>query len=285
MAVILDGKSLSEDILKNLKKIVEMSMSKPKIAVIQVGSNIASQIYVRKKQRTAEQLGFKSVVINMKKETTEEELIEQIKMLNEDETTHAILVQLPLPKEMDENKVIDTIDYNKDVDGFSNYNFAAIAKGKPPIVYPCTPKGIFTLLDKYNIEIAGKNVVIVGRSIIVGRPLANMFLNKNATVTIAHSKTKNLKELTLNADILISAAGKPNLITADMVKTNSVVIDVGINRLDNGEIVGDVDFNNVKDIAGFITPVPGGVGPMTIASLMENTLELYKYSFLLKKNN
>ncbi len=284
MTTILDGKTLSDDILRNSKKIIDMMTLKPHLAVIQVGNNIASQIYVKKKQKTAETIGLKSTVINLKKDISEKELIDEIQALNENPEIHAILVQLPLPKHIDEFTVLESIDYLKDVDGFSNYNIANISKGKPPIVYPCTPKGIMTLFDKYNIEIAGKHAVVIGRSNIVGRPMAAMLLNKDATVTICHSKTKNLAEITRNADIIVSAAGIHNLVTADMVKEGSVVADVGINRLDSGRIVGDVDYVNVREVAGFITPVPGGVGPMTIAMLMDNTIELFKYSFVTNKS-
>ncbi len=284
MTIILDGKSLSEDILKNSKKILEMMTVKPQLAVIQVGNNIASQIYVKKKQKTAEMIGMKSLVINLKKEVSEVDLIDKIQELNDDPETHAILVQLPLPKHIDEYKVLDSISYLKDVDGFSMYNTANIAKGTPPIAYPCTPKGIITLLDKYNIELAGKHAVVIGRSNIVGRPMATMLLNRSATVTICHSKTQNLADITRTADILISSVGQPNLIKADRIKEGTVIVDVGINRLDTGKIVGDIDFENVKEYASFITPVPGGVGPMTIATLIDNTIELYKFSFLMSTN-
>jgi len=283
MTTILDGKALSDDILKNCKKIIEMLETKPQLAVIQVGDNIASKIYVKKKQRIAEEIGLRSVVIKLDSDISEKELIKQIEILNKDKDTHAILVQLPLPAHIDEFKIQDSINYLKDVDGFSMYNTAAIAKGKPPLVYPCTPCGIMRLLEKYNIEIAGKHAVIIGRSNIVGRPMALMLLNKSATVSICHSKTVNLAQITKTADIIVSAVGIPNILTADMVRKGAVVIDVGINRLDSGSIVGDVDFEAVRQVAGYITPVPGGVGPMTIAMLMENTIELFKYSFVTKK--
>lgn len=274
MAVILDGKELSEKILSECAQKVRQLNKKPKLAVIQVGNNIASSIYVKKKQKIAQSLGMESLVINLKKEVSEDELIFEIQKLNNDPTTHAILVQLPLPKHIDTFKIQDTIDFKKDVDGFAIQNIGAIAKGQEPIAYPCTPKGIVKLLEKYEVEIEGKHAIVVGRSNIVGRPIASMLLNKNATVTICHSKTKNLGEITKTADILVAAAGIPEFIEAGMLKKDVCIIDVGINRLDSGRITGDVDFESARTVASHITPVPGGVGPMTIAMLMENTIEL-----------
>ena len=195
--------------------------------------------------------------------------------MNNDDSTTAILVQLPLPQHINEHKIIETIDFRKDVDGFCGYNIAAIAQGREPFVYPCTPKGIISLLKKYDVPLLGKHAVVVGRSNIVGRPMASMLLKENATVTVCHSRTENLAEITQNADILVSAVGIPHLIKSHMVKTGACVLDVGINRLENGKLVGDVAYESVFPIAGWITPVPGGVGPMTIASLMENTIELF----------
>ena len=272
--MILDGKELSEKILSECAQKVRQLKTKPKLAVIQVGNNIASSIYVKKKQKTAQSLGMESLVINLKKDVSEAELIFEIQKLNNDPTTHAILVQLPLPKHIDVFKIQDAIDFKKDVDGFAIQNIGAIAKGQEPIAYPCTPKGIIKLLEKYEVEIGGKHAVVVGRSNIVGRPIASMLLNKDATVTICHSKTKNLGEITKTADILIAAVGMPEFIESSMLKKGVCIIDVGINRLDSGRITGDVDFESARSVASYITPVPGGVGPMTIAMLMENTIEL-----------
>ena len=213
-------------------------------------------------------IGFK--LYNFEEDVTTEEIISLIEKLNKDETT-GILLQLPIPKHLDEQKILDTIDYRKDIDGLTSINTTSLYLNKPGIV-PCTPKGILTILKKYHIDLEGKNVVIVGRSSIVGKPLFNAMINQNATVTLCHSKTKNLKEHTLNADIIVTDIGKPHIITKEYIKEGSIVIDAGISRLD-GKVVGDVDFENVKDLTSYITPVPGGVGPMTIASLAENIVE------------
>ena len=276
MAIIIDGKELSERILAQCTQRVEGLKSKPKLAVIQIGNNIASSIYVKKKQKTAISLGMESLVLNFKKDITEPELIEEIQKLNDDDTVHGVLVQLPLPPQIDVFNIQDAIDVRKDVDGFAVENMGAIAKGQLPLAYPCTPKGIMKLLEEYRIDIEGKHAVVVGRSNIVGRPIASMLLNQNATVTICHSKTRNLADITRTADILIAAVGIPEFIDSSMVKKGACVIDVGINRLDSGRIAGDVDFESVRPLAGYITPVPGGVGPMTIAMLMQNTINLYE---------
>ena len=246
---------------------------KPTLAVILVGENPASQIYVRNKKKTAEKLGINSLSIEYPADISEKELVAKIEELNNDKNVTAILVQLPLPKHINKNKVIDAILPQKDVDGLTPYNLGKLFSGEKPYVYPCTPKGILLLLDEYNIELDGKNIVVIGRSNLVGKPVAQMLLNRNATVTMCHSHTKNLSEITKTADIVVSAVGK-NVIGEKMLKSNCVVIDVGIFRDENGKISGDVDFENVSKVTAYISPVPGGVGPMTIASLMLNTVEL-----------
>lgn len=275
MTVIIDGKAVSEKILAELKQKVSKMDKKPHLVVIQVGNNTASNIYVNLKKKKAEEIGIKSTVMNFDESISETDLMTEIDKLNKNKDVHAILVQLPLPKHICTNNIIKAISPCKDVDGFTAQNSGDLINGITPSAYPCTPKGIIRLLEEYNIEIAGKHAVIVGRSNIVGKPIAIMLLNKNATVTICHSKTKNLSEMTRQADILISAVGK-KIIYKDMVKQDAVVIDVGIFKDENGKTTGDVDFENVKEIAGYITPVPKGVGPMTIASLMENTLDLFE---------
>ncbi len=274
MAIIIDGKAVAEKIINELKQKVSSMETKPHLAVIQVGDNPASTIYVNLKKKRAEEIGIKSSVINLSEAVSEKELINKIKELNNDKNVTSILVQLPLPKHINANNIIKTILPEKDVDGFTNQNAGSLLNGMIPSAYPCTPKGVMRLLDEYNIKIEGKHAVIVGRSNIVGKPLAIMLLNRNATVTICHSKTNNLKEITKQADILVSAVGK-KVIFNDMVKPNAVVIDVGIFKDNYNKTTGDVDFENVKEIASYITPVPKGVGPMTIASLMENTVDLY----------
>ena len=249
---------------------------KPSLAVIIVGDDPASKIYVNLKKKKAQELGITSQVIEMNASVTEQELLDKIDELNNDKEVNAILVQLPLPAHINTQKVIEKISPIKDVDCFHPYNMGKIAAGLKPYVYPCTPKGIIRLLEYYDIDIASKNAVVVGRSNIVGRPVGQMLLNSNATVTFCHSKTKDLAKITKTADILICAAGRLNLITRDMVKEGAVVIDVGMNRKEDGKLAGDVDFFNVETVASYITPVPGGVGPMTICSLMQNTFDLYK---------
>lgn len=275
MAIIIDGKSVADKITEQLKQKISQLQDKPHLAVIQIGNNAASTIYVNLKKKKAEEIGIKSTVINLDENIEEKELIYKIEKLNNDNSVHAILVQLPLPKHINESNIIKAITPNKDVDGFTAQNTGDLFNGIKPKAYPCTPKGVLKLLKEYNIKIQGKHAVIVGRSNIVGKPLAIMLLNEHATVTICHSKTKNLPEITKQADILISAVGK-KIIFKDMVKKNAVVIDVGIFKDENNKTTGDVDFENVKEIAAYITPVPKGVGPMTIACLMENTIELYE---------
>ena len=271
---ILDGKTLGKEIQEEIRLEVEKLGKKPHLAVVLVGEDSASKIYVNTKNRTCEKLGFKSTVINLPATISEEELKLKIRELNNDEDVNAILIQLPLPAHIDTNACIKEISPIKDVDGFTPENLGAIIRGKEPFAYPCTPYGIITILKKYNIKIAGKHAVVVGRSNIVGKPVSLMLLKENATVTMCHSRTEDLAEITKTADILISATGK-RVITKGMVKKGATVIDVGIIRNSEGKLEGDVDFENVKEVAEYITPVPGGVGPMTIASLMKNTLSLF----------
>lgn len=273
MAIILDGKMLRDKIFESLKAKLDKMQQKPTLAVILVGENSASQIYVRNKKKTAEKLGINSLSIEYPSDISEEELLNKIKELNSDEKVTAILVQLPLPAHINKNRIIDAILPQKDVDGLTPYNLGKLFSGEEPYVYPCTPKGILLLLDEYNIKLEGKNIVVVGRSNLVGKPVAQMLLKRNATVTMCHSHTKNLSEITKTADIIVSAVGK-KVIGEKMLKSDCVVIDVGIFRDENGKISGDVDFENVSKTAAYISPVPGGVGPMTIASLMLNTVEL-----------
>lgn len=276
MTELIDGKLVSKYFLDSLAIDIGKLEKKPSLAVIIVGDDPASKIYVSLKKKKSMDLGIDSQVIALPKETTQEELLNRIDVLNNDECVNAILVQLPLPSHIDKKAVLEKITPLKDVDCFHPYNAGQIATGNKSYVYPCTPNGILRLLDFYHISVEAKNVVVVGRSNIVGRPMAQMLVNKNATVTICHSKTKNLGEITSAADILICAVGQRNLITAEMVKDGAVVIDVGMNRDDNGMLCGDVDFENVSKKTSYITPVPGGVGPMTICSLMLNTFDLYK---------
>lgn len=274
MAEILDGKKLREKILTELKREIETFSQKPSLVVILVGDNPASKIYVNNKKKTAQNLGINSEVINYPSNITEQELLNKIDELNNDKNVTAILVQLPLPEHISKENVINAISPSKDVDGFTPYNFGKLFSGSEPIVYPCTPKGILLLLDEYQIELEGKHAVIVGRSNIVGRPLSQMLLNRNATVTVCHSRTKNLADIIKTADIVVSAAGK-NVIKGEMLKSGCVVVDVGIFKDENGKTRGDVDFETSSKVASYISPVPGGVGPMTIASLMLNTVELF----------
>ena len=276
MTTLIEGKTVAQKIFDNLAHEISLLEKKPSLAVIIVGDDPASKIYVNLKKKKAHELGITSQVIELDESVSEQELLKKIDSLNNDPAVNAILVQMPLPEHINPVNVIEKINPLKDVDCFHPYNIGRIATGNKSYVYPCTPKGIFRLLDFYNIPVEGKHAVVVGRSNIVGRPLAQMLLNENATVTICHSRTKNLSEITKTADILISAAGCHALIKKDMVKDGAVVIDVGINRKSDGKLCGDVDFENVKEKASFITPVPGGVGPMTICSLMCNTMDLFK---------
>ncbi|MDE6138116.1 MAG: bifunctional 5,10-methylenetetrahydrofolate dehydrogenase/5,10-methenyltetrahydrofolate cyclohydrolase [Candidatus Gastranaerophilales bacterium] len=274
MAEILDGKKLREKILDELKLEIEKFPKKPSLVVILAGDNPASKIYVNNKKKTAQNLGINSEVINYPSNVTEQELLDKIEELNNDDNVTAILVQLPLPAHISKENVINAISPSKDVDGFTPYNFGKLFSGSVPMVYPCTPKGILLLLDEYGIELEGKHAVIIGRSNIVGRPLSQMLLNRNATVTVCHSRSENLSDIIKTADIVVSAAGK-NVIEGEMLKNGCVVVDVGIFKDENGKTRGDVDFETASQVASYISPVPGGVGPMTIASLMLNTVELF----------
>lgn len=274
MATILDGKKLRDKILCDLKSKVDNFDIKPFLTVVLVGENPASKLYVENKKKYAKKLGIKSEILNFSSDISEKDLIAKIEELNNNKDVTGILVQLPLPKHINKVNVINAIKPEKDVDGFTEYNFGKLFSGEEPIVYPCTPKGIMLLLDEYKIELEGKNVAVIGRSNIVGRPLAQMLLNRNATVTICHSKTKNIAQITKTADIVISAVGK-NIIKGEMLKSGCVIVDVGIFKDENGNTSGDVDFESASRVASYISPVPGGVGPMTIASLMLNTIELY----------
>ncbi len=274
MAKIIDGKLVSSTMRSGIAIEAESLRKEgiiPKLAVILVGEDPASVVYVRNKHKACIECGIEPIQINMPPESSEEELLSKIDELNEDDGIHGILVQLPLPKHISEERVIDKINPQKDVDAFSHESVGRIVEGKYRFL-PCTPAGVMKLLEFYNIEISGKECVIVGRSNIVGKPMALLMLNASGTVTICHSKTKDLKEVTKRADILVVAIGKPCFITADMVKEGAVVVDVGINRKADGKLCGDVEFEGVSKIASFITPVPGGVGPMTITMLMQNTL-------------
>ena len=277
MAVILDGKNLRDKILADLKCRVAALNGTPKLVVLSVGDDPASKIYVNNKKKFAEKIGITAEIIEYPPSVRQEILLTDINVLNVDPTVTAILVQLPLPKHIDKLEILSAILPEKDVDGFTPYNSGLLFSGAKPYAYPATPRGILRLLDEYNIEIDGKHVVIVGRSNIVGKPLAQMMLNRNATVTVCHSHTKNLADITKTADILVSAAGG-KIIEENMIKQNCVVVDVGIFRDDDGKLRGDVNFETVSKIASHITPVPGGVGPMTIASLMLNIVDLIENS-------
>lgn len=276
MAEIINGKEIAENILNNIKKEVENFDVKPTLAVIIVGNDPASKVYVKNKIKKSEFLGFNSILKELPEDIQKEELLDVIKNLNNDKNVNGILLQLPLPKGLDEKDFLDEISPIKDVDGFTTYNSGKLFKGEKPYSIACTPKGIIKLLETKNINLEGKVAVVIGRSNIVGKPVANLLLQKNATVIQAHSKTKNLPEILKLADIIISATGKEEFIKGDMVKEGAIIIDVGITRNKNGKLTGDVDFESVYNKVSYITPVPGGVGPMTIATLMENTLELYK---------
>ena len=275
MAIIIDGKELAKKIRANLKIECEELKKKninSKLAVIMVGEDPASKVYVRNKSKACEDVGIEYEEYLLDVNTTQKELIELIEKLNNDKTINGILLQSPIPSNLDVNEAFRTISPQKDVDGFNPINVGKLVLNQDTFV-SCTPYGIMKMFEEYDIDLTGKNVVILGRSNIVGKPLIHCCLNKNATVTSCHSKTQNIAQKAKEADVLISAIGKANFVTADMVKDGAVVIDVGINRLDNGKITGDVDFESVKEKASYITPVPGGVGPMTIAMLMNNVIK------------
>lgn len=275
MAHIIDGKAISAqvraEIAEKAQKLIAEKGITPGLAVVIVGEDPASQVYVRNKRRACTEVGFYSEAYELPAETTQQELESLIDRLNENDRIHGILVQLPLPRHLDEEAILLRIDPKKDVDAFHPYNVGRIMIGNH-IFLPCTPAGVMELLKRSGVEVSGKECVVVGRSNIVGKPMAMLLLQANGTVTICHSRTKDLAEVTRRADILIASIGKPNFFTADMVKPGAVVVDVGINRLPNGKLCGDVDYASVEPVASYITPVPGGVGPMTITMLMQNTL-------------
>jgi methylenetetrahydrofolate dehydrogenase (NADP+)/methenyltetrahydrofolate cyclohydrolase len=273
---IIDGKKISEELKSAIALEVSGLNSKPGLAVILVGDNAASKVYVNNKEKGCQEVGFNSIKINRDENTTEKELLQLIQDLNNDETIDGILVQLPLPNHIDTKKVIEAIDPIKDVDGFHKENMGRLLQNNPTL-RPCTPRGVMTMLEKSNINPSGLDAVVIGASNIVGRPMAIELLNAGATVTICHSKTQDLPGKVKLADIVVAAVGIPRFVQADWLKKGSIVIDVGINRLETGELVGDVDFDQAKDVVNAITPVPGGVGPMTIATLLENTLLAHKY--------
>lgn len=275
---IIDGKELAKKVRANLKKEVDILKEqgiKPKLAVIVVGNDKASSVYVRNKSKACNEVGIEFEEFLKGDDITQEELLQLIQQLNERKDIHGILLQSPIPQHLDIREAFNLIDYRKDVDGFNSINVGKLSLCEDTFI-SCTPNGVMRMLEEYNISIEGKRAVIIGRSNIVGKPLIQCLLNKNATVTVCHSKTKDIEEITKGADILIAALGKPKFVTEDMVKSGAVVIDVGINRNDEGKIIGDVDFENVSKIASYITPVPGGVGPMTIAMLMKNVIKAAK---------
>ena len=279
MAKIIDGKEVSAQVKEQVKE--EAAQLKAAtglqvgLAVVIVGNNPASRVYVNNKKNACEAVGFQSFEYALDEDTTQEELLELVEVLNENPQVNGILVQLPLPKQIDEKAIINAISPDKDVDAFHPSNVGRIMIGSYAFL-PCTPDGVMELIASTGVSVSGKNCVVIGRSNIVGKPMAMLLLHQNGTVTICHSRTQNLKEICAQADILVAAVGKANFVTADMVKEGAVVIDVGMNRLDNGKLCGDVDFAAVEPKAGYITPVPGGVGPMTIAMLMRNTLTAAK---------
>jgi methylenetetrahydrofolate dehydrogenase (NADP+)/methenyltetrahydrofolate cyclohydrolase len=274
MTKIIDGKQISLDIKNELKEKVAKYKEQGieiTLAVVKVGNDPASAVYVRNKEKACEYVGINSKTLALPEETTEEELLNVVKELNEDKNVNGILVQLPLPKHIDESKVLLTIDSTKDVDGFHPVNVGKMVIGEDTFL-PCTPAGIIEMIKRADIDIEGKECVVIGRSNIVGKPMAMLMLKENATVTIAHSRTKDLKEVTKRADIIVAAIGKAKFVTADYVKEGAVVIDVGMDRDENGKLCGDVDFESVSKVASAITPVPGGVGPMTVTMLLVNCL-------------
>ncbi|HHV3192742.1 TPA: bifunctional methylenetetrahydrofolate dehydrogenase/methenyltetrahydrofolate cyclohydrolase [Streptococcus agalactiae] len=276
MTELIDGKALSQKMQAELGRKVERLKEQhgiiPGLAVILVGDNPASQVYVRNKERSALEAGFKSETLRSSESISQEELIDIIHQYNEDKSIHGILVQLPLPQHINDKKIILAIDPKKDVDGFHPMNTGHLWSGRPMMV-PCTPAGIMEMFREYHVDLEGKHAVIIGRSNIVGKPMAQLLLDKNATVTLTHSRTRNLSEVTKEADILIVAIGQGHFVTKDFVKEGAVVIDVGMNRDENGKLIGDVVFEQVAEVASMITPVPGGVGPMTITMLLEQTYQ------------
>ena len=275
-AQIIDGRTIAENIKSELKTRIADFVRAPKLAIVMVGNDYASDIYVRNKQKAAEKIGMVSHFYHLNAEVRETEILKIIEQLNNDKDVNGIIVQLPLPEHLDVHRVINAISPLKDVDGFHPLNTGKLQNNEEPYFVAATPLGIMKLLETIGVDLCGKNAVIIGASLIVGRPLATLLLNKECTVSITHAQTQNIKDYTQKADIIIAACGVANLVKADWIKEGAVLIDVGINRLDNGKICGDIDFEEVKEKAGAITPVPGGVGPMTIAMLLHNTVEAYK---------
>ena len=275
MSVILNGKQLRDRVLERLKTKLESFDKKPTLVVILAGDDEASKIYVNNKKKTAEKIGINSIVLNYPADVSEKILLDKIDELNKDVDVTAILVQLPLPKHINKFNIINAISPQKDVDGFTPENFGKLLSGQEPYVYPCTPRGIMLLLKEYGINVEGKHAVVIGRSIIVGKPMVQMLLRANATVTCCHSHTKNISEIIKTADIVISAVGG-KIIEKSMLKPGCVVVDVGIFKDETGKTRGDVNFAEAAEVASYISPVPGGVGPMTIAMLMSNTVELFE---------
>ncbi len=282
---LMSGKDVSQALLDELKGELDAMKTSgaklPKLVVILVGEDPASQVYTKRKAKVAQEIGMASELITLPKTTTEAELLTLIEQKNDDPSVHALLIQLPLPKHLNESRILNAVSPTKDVDGFHPVNLGRLLSGDTPPALPCTPAGIMKMLSFYKVPISGKHAVVIGRSTIVGKPMSLLLLSENATVTICHSRTKDLPQACAQADILVAAVGRPEMVTADYVKPGAVVIDVGINRVKNPEtgktkLVGDVDFASVSPKASLITPVPGGVGPMTIATLMANTLALYK---------
>ena len=272
---IIDGKTLAENLRKNIANEVKQYSRPPGLAVILVGDDQASQVYVRNKSRACVEVGFYSDQIHKSANITQEELLSEVQRLNENNNIDGILVQLPLPSHIDANEIIEAIIPEKDVDGCSSENVGKLSLNKP-FISPCTPKGVMKMLDSIKCDLSGKDCVIIGASNIVGRPMAMEFLNAGATVQVCHKETKDIKQKAKSADIIVAAAGVANLVNSEWVKEGAVIIDVGINRLEDGSMTGDVDFDDVKDVVSAISPVPGGVGPMTIAVLLENTLTAYQ---------
>ncbi|MCI1269113.1 MAG: bifunctional methylenetetrahydrofolate dehydrogenase/methenyltetrahydrofolate cyclohydrolase FolD [Ruminococcus sp.] len=286
MAILINGKEVSAEVKAGVAaeaaKLKEEKGLKVGLAVVIVGNNPASRVYVNSKKKACEEVGFQSFEYALDENTTQEQLLDLVDVLNRDSRVNGILVQLPLPKHIDENAIINAICVDKDVDAFHPKNVGRIMIGDYAFL-PCTPAGVMELIAHTGVEVSGKNCVVIGRSNIVGKPMAMLLLHKSGTVTICHSKTQNIADITRNADILVVAVGKPNFVTGDMIKEGAVVIDVGMNRLENGKLCGDVEFASAEKKAGYITPVPGGVGPMTIAMLMKNTLTAAKQQSRVKK--
>lgn len=273
-AQIINGKEIALKIRENLKSVIETKKITPRLAVILVGHNPSSEIYVKNKQKAANEVGIETELFLFEDDVRQEKLEDLIDRLNQDLSVNGILLQLPLPKGIDEKALLKRIDYRKDVDGFHPYNIGLLQNGEKTASLAATPKGVLRLLKETSVELEGKDALVIGRSVIVGKPTAMLLLKENCTVTIAHSHTKNLKELCQRADVVVAACGQPKMIKKDWVKKGAVLIDVGTTRID-GKLYGDVDFDDVQEVASFITPVPGGVGPMTIAMLLENTLDAY----------